>query len=75
MYGLSLGLLVFIPAYGIELLVQHSLENVGNLEFYVTSYGFQGNLGNQRWILFYFLCIIGNIINVAMEEGGFEGCF
>ncbi|MDD4844643.1 MAG: CPBP family intramembrane metalloprotease [Anaerotignum sp.] len=74
-YGLLLGLLVFLPAYGIEFLMQNASMNEPSMEFFVTSYSIQGNLGNQKEIIFYLLCIVGNIINVVMEEGVFRGLF
>lgn len=74
-YGLLLGLLVFIPAYAMEYFMQYSSGNAPSLGFYVTSYSMQGNLGNQTAVIFYLLCIMGNIINVVMEEGVFRGLF
>lgn len=74
-YGFLLGVLVFILAYGIELIIHMSKGNNPVLEFYVTSYGIDGNLGRQTGLMFFAFCIIGNIINVVMEEGLFRGLF
>lgn len=74
-YGLLLGLFAFVPAYGVEFIMQYLSGNAPSLVFYVTSYSIQGNLGNQTSFLFYLMCIAGNIINVAMEEGVFRGLF
>ena len=43
------------------------------IQFYVTSYSVDGNMGNQTGFVFFVLCILGNIINVVMEEGIFRG--
>lgn len=73
--GLGLGILVFIPAYGIEFVAQYVSGNTPSLELYVTSYGIEENIGNQTALKFYLFCIVGNIINVVMEEGVFRGLF
>lgn len=75
LYGLMLGTSMYIIAYGLELFIQLSKDNSPTLHLYVTSYAIEGNLGNQTGLLFFSFCIIGNIINVVMEEGVFRGLF
>nr|WP_314463038.1 type II CAAX endopeptidase family protein [uncultured Clostridium sp.] len=75
LYGLLLGAAVYIIAYGIEFFLQLSRNSSPSLNVYVTSYAIDGNRGMQTGILFFLFCIVGNIINVAMEEGVFRGLF
>ncbi len=75
LWGLLLGIGVFAVAYGAEMLIQASSGNTPTLQFYVTSYAIQGNRGMQDGLLFVLICIVGNIINVVMEEGIFRGLF
>lgn len=74
-YGLLLGAIVFVIAYGVEFIIQQSAGNNPSLQVYVTSYAIDGNQGRQTTILFFAFCIIGNLINVVMEEGIFRGLF
>ncbi|MFT4105196.1 MAG: CPBP family intramembrane metalloprotease [Lacrimispora sp.] len=75
LYGLLLGSSVYALAYGFEFFMTSMSGNTPSLKLYVTSYSVEGNLGNQTEFLFFAICIIGNIINVVMEEGIFRGLF
>lgn len=74
-WGALLGISVYIVAYGVELIIIAATGKSPSLHFYVTSYSIDGNIGNQTGFLFFVLCIVGNIINVVMEEGVFRGLF
>lgn len=75
LYGALLGMSVYIVAYSVELIILAVIGKSPSLHFYVTSYSVDGNMGNQTGVLFFVLCILGNIINVVMEEGVFRGLF
>ena len=74
-YGLFLGAIVYIIAYAAELFLESLKGTLPSLTLYVTSYSLNGNHGNQTGSLFFMFCILGNIINVIMEEGVFRGLF
>lgn len=74
-FGLLLGIFVFLISYSAEIFIQTSAGNAPSLQFYVTSYAIQGNRAMQDGALFILICIIGNLINVVMEEGVFRGLF
>lgn len=74
-FGLLFGISVFAAAYGAEILIAVSQGNFQSLQFYVSSYAVDKNIGNQSGILFFLICIVGNIVNVLMEEGVYRGLF
>lgn len=73
--GLLFGGIVFAIAYCTEMAMQISAGNNPSLQFYITSYAIQGNRVMQDGTLFILICVMGNIINVIMEEGVFRGLF
>ncbi len=73
--GIIFGLICFAIAYMIEISIAKASGSYLGLGLYVTSYSINGNLGNQTALIFFLICIIGNIINVVMEEGIFRGLF
>ena len=73
--GLAFGLVIFVLAYSAEILVLALHGNFKTLALYVGAYSVDGNIGHQTALVFFAFCIIGNIINVVMEEGMFRGLF
>jgi len=73
--GLAFGLSVFATAYIVEILILSAQGRFEAVKFYVSAYTIGGNIGNQTGLIFFIICIVGNIINVIMEEGLFRGLF
>lgn len=73
--GLAFGFFVFVPAYLVEIVITKMQGEYENLELYVSAYSVNGTIGNQTGFIFFVICIVGNIINVIMEEGIFRGLF
>lgn len=73
--GLAFGIAVFTLAYGVEVIILAAQNNLQGLSLYVSAYSVNGNKGNRTEFIFFLICIIGNIINVLMEEGVFRGLF
>lgn len=73
--GLAFGIATFFIAYGVESIIVATQGNFKGLELYVTAYAVDGNIGHQTAFFFFIICILGNIINVLMEEGVFRGLF
>lgn len=75
MSGLLLGAGTFSMAYGINYYLTAQSDSPVKLAYYITSYSMEGNQVTQSGPLFLFLCILGNLINVIMEEGLFRGLY
>lgn len=75
LFGAVFGGAVYAAAYGAEFYIQATAGNSPTLDFYVTSYNVLGNRALEGAFLFILICVIGNIINVIMEEGVFRGLF
>lgn len=73
--GVAFGLIVFVPAYFTETIIAAMQGNFETLAVYVSAYSVNGTIGRQTGLLFFLICIAGNIINVIMEEGLFRGFF
>ena len=73
--GLAFGSIMFVLAYLVEILMLALQGHFKALALYVSAYAVDGNIGHQTAFVFFAFCIIGNIINVVMEEGIFRGLF
>ena len=73
--GLAFGCSVFVLAYGVEIMITVSQGSFSSLQLYVSTYAISQNTGYRTEFLFFLICIIGNIVNVIMEEGIFRGLF
>lgn len=73
--GLLFGIICFAIAYFVEVMIAKTSGSYAGLQIYVTSYSVNGNLGNQTGLVFFALCVFGNLVNVVMEEGVFRGLF
>ena len=73
--GLGFGAGVFIIAYAAEIMIAVSQGSFISLQLYVSAYAIDKNIGNRTELIFFVICIIGNVINVIMEEGNFRGLF
>ena len=74
-YGLAFGISAYIIAYGVEIVIGISESNFQSLKFYQGGCLVDKNTSYQNFIMFFGICIIGDIINVVMEEGMFRGFF
>ena len=73
--GLLFGFICCVFAYAIEGLILYNMNHSFKLSFYTTGFSLNNDMNQQTGIIFIFLCIIFNIINVWMEEGIFRGLF
>ena len=73
--GLAFGIGAFVIAYTTEVLITMANSSFKTLDLYVSAYAVDKNLGNRTELIFFLICILGNIINVVMEEGMFRGLF
>lgn len=73
--GLVFGCSIFVLAYGIEIMIAVAQCSFHSLQLYVSTYAISQNTGYRTELFFFLICIIGNIVNVVMEEGIFRGLF
>lgn len=73
--GLAFGLAVFLLAYTAEILMVMSGENFDSIQLYVSAYAVDQNIGYHTEFIFFLICIIGNVVNVIMEDCIFRGLF
>ena len=73
--GIAIGGCAFITAYVIEIVIALMQGKSPSLQFYLTNYNITGNTALENSVLFILICIAGNVINVIMENGIFNGLF
>ena len=65
--GLGFGAVVFAIAYVAEIALLPPTE-FRSLDVYVSTYAVSSNTGHQTALIFFVICLAGNMINVGMEE-------
>lgn len=73
--GFSLGLLTFLIAYTIEILILNTQGQFVGFGIFTTGFSLTGDTVIHTGMGFILMCIFFNIINVIMEEGTFRGLF
>lgn len=73
--GLLFGIAVFTVAYVTEIVIMALQGSFDSVQVYVSTYAVDKNVGQQTALIFFLICILGNMINVVMEEGIFRGIF
>jgi membrane protease YdiL (CAAX protease family) len=74
--GIAIGCVLYAIGYAVEFWsVRSATSGEVSLAFFVTSYSVGGNAVMNSNAMFFCVCILGNIINVVMEEGVFRGLF
>ncbi|MDR2883666.1 MAG: CPBP family intramembrane metalloprotease [Deferribacteraceae bacterium] len=73
--GLAIAGIAYLTAYTVEIAIAYMQGGKPSLQFYVTSYQIMGNTLLNSGVAFVIICIVGNIINVVMEDGIFRGLF
>ena len=73
--GMLFSLITFGIAYTTEIIILNLDKSFVKVDLYITSYSVNGQIGQQRSIIFFLICILVNIVNVLMEEGMFRGLF
>jgi membrane protease YdiL (CAAX protease family) len=71
--GVCLGGFAYLTAYGIEILIAAVQVKSPSVQFYTSSYNVLGNTAMAGSIWFILISIMGNIINVTMENAIFSG--
>lgn len=74
-YGLLIGAVSFTIAYGAELFIQTKSGQTPLLQGYVAGYALSEHPSGTTALTLWAFCLVGNIINVVMEEGLFRGLF
>jgi hypothetical protein len=75
--GVLIGIAIAAPAYStayvVEIIIAVLQGKTPSLQFYATAYNILGNTALNGGILIIFIVIIGNIINVTMENAIYSG--
>lgn len=71
--GIAIAAPAYITAYAAEILIAAIQDKSPSLRFYATAYNILGNTALDGGIWIILIVIIGNIINVTMENGIFSG--
>jgi hypothetical protein len=71
--GIAIGGSAYIAAYAVEIIIAIVQGKSPSLQFCTSSYNVLGNTAMASGLLFVLISIVGNIINVTMENAIFSG--